>query len=309
MKRLLSIAAVAAVAVTGCMDQRHTAGPANYLSIGDALLSTTAGFSNVTSSFSTTADSGHGWGPEGPRGGGPGHDGPGRGDMMGGGLGPDFAGGMGMGPGGHDGAHGPFAGYGLPSTCTYAASTGRVTCPTDSNNGLSITRSAAFTDASGKAQSAFDSLTTNTVNIQIAAAGTVIHRGDTSVVNNASDRTVTGLASGSTQRTVNGTSFGTEQTHGTNPQNGSYTASRSVSDTTKGLVVPLASGKPTYPTAGTVIRNMSATVTLSGASPTTTTRREVVTYDGSANATIVITENGTSKTCTLPLPMGRPNCP
>lgn len=312
MKRILPLAVIAAAVLAGCNEQRAMA-PTNaisYQSIGDALLSTTAGFSTVNSSYNSSADSGHGWGPEGPRMGGMGHGGPGMGGLMGGGLGLDFNGGRGMGMGReHGGALGPFAGFTLPSTCTFSSSTGRVTCPAESRDGLIITRSASFTDASGTAQPAWDSLTTNTVNVTIDATGTITHRGDTSVVSNASNRTVSGLAAGSTARTVNGTSRGTELTHGTNPANGAYTASRAMSDTTAGLVVPIVSGKPTYPSAGTVIRNMSATVTLAGQTPTTMTRREVVTYDGSANATVVITENGTTRTCTLALPLGRPSCP
>lgn len=309
MKRVLPLAVVAAAVLAGCNPQRTTA-PIRYQSIGDALLSTTAGFSTVNSSYSSSADSGHGWGPEGPRMGGPGHGGPGMGGLMGGGLGPDFNGGRGMGFGReHGGALGPFAGFTLPSTCTFSSSSGRVTCAAQTNDGLTVTRSASFADANGTAQPAFDSQTTNTVNMKIDATGTVIHRGDTSVVSNSSDRTVGGLAAGSSQRTVHGTSRGTELTRGTNLANGAYTASRTMSDTTAGLVVPIVSGKPTYPTAGTVIRNMSATVSLSGQTPTTTSRREVITYDGSANATIVITDNGTSRTCTLPLPQGRSSCP
>jgi hypothetical protein len=53
---------------------------------------------------------------------------------------------------------------------------------------------------------------------------------------------------------------------------------------------------------------MNATVTIQGQSPTTKSRREVITYDGSATATIVITQDGTTKTCSLPLPRGMPTC-
>ena len=40
-----------------------------------------------------------------------------------------------------------------------------------------------------------------------------------------------------------------------------FTAARLVGDTTTGLVIPVVSGKPTYPTAGKVVRQMKATVT------------------------------------------------
>ena len=59
---------------------------------------------------------------------------------------------------------------------------------------------------------------------------------------------------------------------------------------------------------GVVIRSMSIVVTNSGASPITTTRREVVTCDGSDTAKIVITQDGETKNCTLPLPRGRITC-
>jgi hypothetical protein len=36
-------------------------------------------------------------------------------------------------------------------------------------------------------------------------------------------------------------------------------------------------------------------------------RREVVTYDGSTTATVVITQDGETQTCALPLSRGRIN--
>ena len=64
----------------------------------------------------------------------------------------------------------------------------------------------------------------------------------------------------------------------------------------------------TYPTAGTVIRAMQANLTYDGQAATTVTRREVVTYDGTATAKVVITENGTTRNCTRPLPRGPLTC-
>jgi hypothetical protein len=37
-------------------------------------------------------------------------------------------------------------------------------------------------------------------------------------------------------------------------------------------------------------------------------RREVVEYDGSTTAKVTITQDGTTRNCTLSLPRGRPNC-
>jgi hypothetical protein len=128
-------------------------------------------------------------------------------------------------------------------------------------------------------------------------------------VNNSSERTTTGLAASSTQRSTNGSSRGSESTTGTSSR-GNFTASRLVGDTTTGLVVPKATSANTfpYPTAGKVIRSMSATVTFAGQAATTVSRREVLTYDGSATAQVVITENGVTRNCTRPLPRGPLTC-
>lgn len=79
-------------------------------------------------------------------------------------------------------------------------------------------------------------------------------------------------------------------------------------DDLEGVVVPVSSGEPTYPTAGTITRNMEVTVTRDGQAPVTKSRREVVTFDGSSTATVEITENGATRSCSLPLPRGRPTC-
>jgi len=130
----------------------------------------------------------------------------------------------------------------------------------------------------------------------------------TTSVNDVSDRTVTGLAKGSTARTVNGTSKGQESTTGESSR-GKFTATRLAGDTTTGVVIPVATdNSQTYPTAGTVIRAIQASLTYEGQAATTVTRREVVTYDGSATAKVVITENGTTKNCTRPLPRGPLTC-
>jgi hypothetical protein len=263
-------------------------------------------FNEVTSSFAgdgLTAFAGE-------RGGrGPGRDhrdgGPGLG-FMGGGLGDAFVGGDGLGRG-HE--RGPFR-SGLDATCTFAASTGDVTCGPTTRNGLTITRIHTFRNAAGTAQSAPDS-TTNSERTRITVSGTTTSlRRDsvTTTVQHTSDRTVTGLAYNATQRTVNGTASGTESSSGINRDGVRFTAVRVSGDTTQGLVIPILTTGRSHPTAGTVRREMKVTMTLAGGTPTTNTRREVITYNGTTSATVVITTNGTSRTCTMPLPHGRLVC-
>ena len=221
-----------------------------------------------------------------------------------GGLGPDFIGGIGFGRGF---GHGPFGGIALRGTCAFNSGNGRVEC-TDTRNGLTILASASYKTAAGAVQQSPDS-TTDQVNIVSSVAGTVTRRDSAvSTVYHTSNRTVTGLAVGSAQRTVNGAARGEESTTGKTDSGAVFTATRLVGDTTSGLVIPVVSGKPTYPTAGRVVRQMKATVTLAGGSPTTRERREVITYNGSDTATLVITTDGTTKTCTIPLPRGVPTC-
>jgi hypothetical protein len=220
-----------------------------------------------------------------------------------GGLGLEFFGGIGFGRGF---GHGPFGGGPLSDDCTFSSSTGLVTC-TSTRGELTITKTYAFTNAAGTAQSSPDS-TTDKVVTHSEVSGTVTRRDSAvSTVHHVSDQSVTGLAAGSAQRTVNGAARGDESTTG-NSSSGAFTAVRAVGDTIRGLVIPVENGRPTYPTAGTVIRQMKVTVTVTGQSATTRERREVITYNGSNTATLVITQDGTTKTCTLPLPRGIPSC-
>ena len=301
MKGLLQRMTVAALAIVAvaCLDT--TSPSTSLLSLNDVLVTLPAGFSSTQNTFaSDNGTTGAFLPPQHDHD----HDMGGRG-MMGGGMGPDFLGGIGFGRG-FDG--GPFGFGRLSSDCTFSSSTGRVTCPAFTDpRGLTINKSASYKKSDGTVQSAPDS-TTNTVNVQISVKGTVTRRDSAvSTVDNSSDRTVSGLTVGSTQRTVNGTSRGQESTSGKNAD-GPFVATRLVGDTVSGLVIPVESGKPTYPTAGSVIRSMHSTVTPAGGSATVHDRREVITYNGSATATITITQDGTTKTCTLPLPHGMPVC-
>jgi hypothetical protein len=89
---------------------------------------------------------------------------------MGGGIGEAFLGGIGF-PG--RGAHrGPFGGFGCQGT--FNAGTGRIECATQTlRNGLTVVRSIAFADAAGAVQQAFDTATTNSINVRSQVSGTV----------------------------------------------------------------------------------------------------------------------------------------
>jgi hypothetical protein len=114
-----------------------------------------------------------------------------RSGLMGGGLHDDFSGGIGF--DGRGGFHGPFAG-GLPCVGTFDASSGRVTCPEETRGGVTVKRSARYTDASGAVQQKFDSATTNTVNQQKQVSGTITYdkAADSADVDHHRDADITG---------------------------------------------------------------------------------------------------------------------
>jgi hypothetical protein len=300
---LIAITFGSLTALAACRTD-NVGSPSNALSFESALNTTPSGMEYAASSYAAAAsDSGMPWG--GPRRGGPG--GPGAGGLMGGGLDGNFLGDFspGRGPG-----RGPF-GIRIDSTCVFAASTGQLTCGPTSRNGLTVTTIYNITSTAGAAQSKIDTLTTNAVRSRTTVTGSTTRSRDGSVtatVNSRSDRTVSGLAPTSTERTVNGTSFGTESASGTNRDGDKFTATRTAADTTVGLVIPVSTSSATYPKAGKVTRVMAATTTLEGSTAKSTSRREVLTYDGTATAKLVITENGTTKNCTIALPRGRPSC-
>ncbi len=230
------------------------------------------------------------------------------GGFMGGGLGGAFFGSVGIGRG-HE--RGNFA-SGTDSTCSYSSASGSVTCGPTTRNGITVTRLLTFKTAAGATQASPDS-TTDSERSRITVGGTSTStRRDsiTSTVQHNSDRTVTGLAVATTSKTVNGVSTGIENTSGVNREGVRFTSVRVSGDSVAGLVIPKStSAAVSYPTAGTVRREMKVTMTLDGGTPTVSMRREVITYDGSATATVMITRDGTTKTCTLPLPRGRMVCP
>lgn len=307
MSRLkpLSIAlTVSLVALGACNDATS---PDDLITLGAAFTTTPAGFSEVSSSFAAGPEAADlPWLPEHGRG-GPrmmgGRGGPGLGAMMGGGMHADFIGGaeFGRGP-----DRGPFAAR-LDDSCSYSAGTGDVTCGPNTRRGLTITRVLTFKKLDGTTQERPDP-TTHSARTRTTVSGT-IQRGEnvTATVQHSSDRTVTGLEVGSTLRTVNGTAQGQESASGTTRDGAAFTAVRTVSESTTGLRIPLEDGRPTYPTAGTVARNMSAVMTVDGVARNST-RSETITYDGSATAKLVIVVDGTTKNCTLALPRGRPVC-
>ncbi len=298
--------ALLALGLSACGDSITDASTASETLLADALSSTPIGYSATENSYAGAES--ETWRPRARRHagrGGPFGSAFGVG-FMGGGLAPDFANGAGF----HAGvARGPFGGGFSSDACAFDASSGKVTCaPSTDRAGLTVERWVIWTDITGAPQRRPDS-TTATMRTHAEVYGTVPMRDSaTRTVRHVSDRLVSGLQQGSSQRTVEGTSTGQETVNGF-VREGSFVAQRNVADTTRGLIIPVRSDGRTYPIAGQVSRTMEVTVTIAGGAAETAFWKEVLTYDGSATATLVITRNGETKTCSVPLPMGRPVCP
>ena len=309
-------ASTAVLTLAGCADLTNSG--ANTLAVGSAFQSVPLGFSANSSSFDASGDAGVPFspgpmgrsgpgGPGGPgrdrRGGGDHRDGFGgagmRGQLMGGGMGPDFLGRI---PFGRGQGQGPFGAFTLPDACALDATSRRVACPDKTDHGLTMKASFAFTDAARAPQARFDTTSTETVNVRVSVKGTRVRRDNsTSTVDHESDRTVSGLAPGSTARTVIGMARGLENTTGIR-DGVAFTAVRTVGDTTTGLVIPIVDGRPTIPSAGVVVRSMTVVITPAGGAATSRSRREQITFNGTNIVSVVITQDGVAKNCTITLP-------
>jgi hypothetical protein len=129
----------------------------------------------------------------------------------------------------------------------------------------------------------------------------------TSTVKHSSDRTVEGLAPGKTERKINGVASAHEDIAGTR-DSVKFTAVRDVNDTTSNLVIPIVDGHPTVANSGTVIRNMTVSITPEGGTATSKSRREEVTFDGTNVVKVQLTMDGTTQNCTITLPSRKLVC-
>ncbi len=181
-------------------------------------------------------------------------------------------------------------------SCTFSSSTGRITCPDVTREGVTISRSFALFDAAGRAQEKRDSSTVK-INTQVWARGTVEKESAKVTIDRKSDLTATGVQRGSPSRTLNGTEQGSSaMEHRTS--RGTVKSTVVFGDTTINLVVPSLDSPRTWPLSGTVIRAHSGTRTIDGHSGSTSFNyRAVFVYDGTSTVKITITANGQTKSC------------
>jgi hypothetical protein len=183
-----------------------------------------------------------------------------------------------MGPGGfHPGLTG----------CSFVG--GSFNCPDTNRNGLSITRTITFLDASEASEPGYDSLLTAAIHILADISGDRTHGPWTATVDRHRDFTITGLEGTETTRTVNGT--GNENVSQSRVTRNDSTRSYTVvgSSTITDVVMPVRpNGGNGWPVSGTITRTFTITQTSGPNSGRTVTRTVTITFNGTGTATASI---------------------
>lgn len=171
--------------------------------------------------------------------------------------------------------------------------------PADSH--VTVTRRRTCFDAAGNVQAQCDALTTAKVVVHVAVDDTISRDNFTAYIHRVRDDTVSGLEGTETFRVHNGVGTSNDTTRFTG-ERGTRTARESASDSVVNIRFNLPRSTNPWPASGSIIRNVSGTVTFTGTNETATrafTRRVAVTFpaDNQGNVTIQIND----RTCNLNL--------
>ncbi len=190
----------------------------------------------------------------------------------------------------------------ISNRCTFDAGSGRFICPPLVRGNGTFTINYALFDANGVNQSAYDNVTTASINFVVtdSAATVVTWNGNTfaDTLLRRHDRTVTGLAGNpDTVHTWNGA--GTGSIHITRTGQITKTYVLAANDTATAVAFRQPRGINPYPLSGMVVKNYTVTRTREASDTTThtATRRVVVTFNGTADVPMTI--NGESYSLNL----------
>ena len=165
---------------------------------------------------------------------------------------------------------------------------------------VTVTRSRTCFDEQENEQAQCDPLTTASMRIQMTLDGTRQRENFTANIHRTRDLVISGLLGEETSRTHNG--VGTANDTTTLQRNGfTRTVQESSVDSVVNVVFNLPHANNPWPVSGQIIRNVNATITITGPREETRTisRRVVVTFPPDAQGNVSI-QIGTT-TCTLNL--------
>ena len=175
------------------------------------------------------------------------------------------------------------------SNCTFTQSSSRFECPSETSGGFTLTRSYSFTDANGTVLNTFNPATVAGFNVRSrVTGGASMGTSWTGTVDLNRDFSVTGVSPTSTSWTWNGSgssSITTSRvTAGGDTRTYNLQWTTDVDDVTIGY--PLTAGS--FPTSGTITRNVTATFVGGDFDGQTVTRTVTVTFTGNQTATLKI---------------------
>jgi len=194
-----------------------------------------------------------------------------------------------------------FERFGRWEGCPFVA--GRFVCVPKSRGPFSSTRSYAYADLAGAAQTAYSATTTASANFKWTLVGTITKRRWSGTMTRDRDVTISGLLGANTLITINGTGsaerqrtkFAKEDAEGANAVERDYDMAGST--LVKDVVTAAVRLPDTWPVSGTITRNHSVTRTDAVNGTKTTTRTSVVTFNGTQF--VPLTVNGTPFTLDL----------
>ncbi len=188
---------------------------------------------------------------------------------------------------------------GWTGPCPYDATTERFTCPVQTREGRTFSRSYAFRDATGNAQRAYDGATTASANFQSSMAGSVERDGWSATMSHERDMTASGLVGTETSHTINGTGSSTES-RSRHTDGGLRTYRMSSVATFTNVVVPVPRARGAWPVSGTITRTVTA-VREGVVGSVSHERMSTTTFNGTRFASMTVGD----RTFTLDLATGR----
>lgn len=187
---------------------------------------------------------------------------------------------------------------GWTGPCPYDAGTGRFTCPVQTREGRTFSRSYAFQNATGNPQSAYDAATTASANFRSSMTGSVEREGWSATMSHERDMTQSGLAGAETSHTINGTGSSTE-TRSRHTDGGVRAYRMSSVATFTNVVVPFPRAHGAWPLSGTITRSVTA-AREGQVGSATHHRTATVTFNGTRFASLAVGD----RTFTLDLATG-----
>lgn len=181
-----------------------------------------------------------------------------------------------------------------PSGCAFTAASQSFTCPSFTQDGITLTRSYQLLNDAGVPQAAFDAGTIAAIRTTQTVKGSVSIGADALTIDHVETMTLSGL------RTGTHVLDGTQQTHFTGTFDG-VTADQTIATSIVGLQLPDRNSGSKYPRAGTITITASD-VPAPGEPPYVSTT--VLTFNGTSRVSITFTYGGYTQRCTMDLAAG-----